>query len=120
MTPEQPHRHDKVADAVHDGRPVDPELVRSGRKNPRILAILAVSTLAAAVLLLGLWILTNGVFQSQNAETGPEAAAAQTQTFAGESQTPPAADAPTDETGRAVPTPTGEAPNVNAPTAPSN
>ena len=55
MTPEKPHRHDTAADAVHDGRPVDAELVRSGRKNPRIAVILAVSTLAAAVLLLGLW-----------------------------------------------------------------
>lgn len=120
MTPEQPRRHDKAADAVHDGRPVDAELVRSGRKNPRILAILAVSTLAAAVLLLGLWLLTNGVFDSKNVETGPEAAVTETQVFQGDSQTPPAADAPTDATGRAVPTPTGEAPNVNAPAAPSN
>ena len=31
-----------------------------------------------------------------------------------------AADAPTDSTGRAQPVPTGEAPNVNAPTQPSN
>jgi hypothetical protein len=114
MTPEKPHRHDTAADAVHDGRPVDAELVRSGRKNPRIVVILAISTLAAAILLLGLWFVTNGAFDSKNAETGPEEA------FAGDNQTPPAADAPTDETGRAVPTPTGEAPNVNAPTVPSN
>lgn len=45
MTPEKPHRHDTAADAVHDGRPVDAELVRSGRKNPRIVVILAISTL---------------------------------------------------------------------------
>ena len=84
------------------------------------MSILAISTLAAAILLLGLWFVTNRAFDSKNAETGPEAAAAETQAFAGDSQTPPAADAPTDETGRAVPTPTGEAPNVNAPTVPSN
>lgn len=120
MTPEKPHRHDTAADAVHDGRPVDAELVRSGRKNPRIAVILAISTLAAAILLLGLWFVTNGAFDSKNAETGPKAAAAETQAFVGDSQTPPAADAPTDETGRAVPTETGETPNVNAPTVPSN
>ena len=120
MIPQEPERHDKAADAVHEGRPVDAELVRSGRKNPRIAVILAVSTLAAAVLLLGLWFVTNGAFNAKNAETGPQAAAAETQAFAGDSQTPPAADAPTDSTGRAVATPTGEAPNVNAPTVPSN
>ena len=50
MIPQEPERHDKAADAVHEGRPVDAELVRSGRKGPRILVLLVVSTLAAAVL----------------------------------------------------------------------
>ena len=50
MTPEKPHRHDTAADAVHDGRPVDAELARSGRKNPRIAVILAISTLAAVLI----------------------------------------------------------------------
>ena len=89
MTPEKPHRHDTAADAVHDGRPVDAELVRSGRKNPRILVILAISTLTAAILLLGLWLLTNGVFDSKNVETGPKAAAAETQVFADDGPTAP-------------------------------
>ena len=118
MIPQEPERHDKAADAVHEGRPVDAELVRSGRKGPRILVLLVVSTLAAAVLLLGIWMISNGGFNAQNDETGPTAA--DTQDFAGDSQTPPAADAPTDATGRAAPVPTGEAPNVNAPTTPSN
>ena len=91
---------------------------RSLSLRTRILVLLVVSTLAAAVLLLGIWMISNGGFNAQNDETGPTAA--DTQAFAGDSQTPPAADAPTDSTGRAVPTPTGEAPNVNAPTAPSN
>ena len=89
MTPEQPRRHDKAADAVHEGRPVDAELVRGGRKNPRILVILAISTLTAAILLLGLWLLTNGVFDSKNVETGPKAAAAETQVFAYDGPTAP-------------------------------
>lgn len=120
MIPQEPKRHDKAADAVHEGRPVDAELVRSGRKGPRILVLLVVSTLAAAVLLLGLWFMTNGAFNSQNTETGPEAAAAETQAFAGDGDRPPAADAPTDSTGRATPVPSDETPNVNAPSAPSN
>ena len=74
---------------MHEGRPVDAELVRGGRKNPRILVILAISTLTAAILLLGLWLLTNGVFDSKNVETGPKAAAAETQVFAYDGPTAP-------------------------------
>ena len=51
--------------------------------------ILAISTLTAAILLLGLWLLTNGVFDSKNVETGPKAAAAETQVFADDGPTAP-------------------------------
>ena len=118
MIPQEPERHDKAADAVHEGRPVDAELVRSGRKGPRILVLLMVSTLAAAVLLLGIWMISNGGFNAQNPT--PSEQAADVQDFQGDGQTPPAADAPTDATGRAEPVQTGETPNVNAPTTPSN
>ena len=50
MNPQEPARHDKAADAVHQGQPVDAEYVRAGKKNPRILVLLVASTLAAAVL----------------------------------------------------------------------
>ena len=103
MKPQEPRRHDQAADAVRQGRPVDAEYVRAGRKSPRILVLLVVSTLAAAILLLGFWFVSNGAFQAQNPTTGQQAA-----------------DAPTDSTGRAQPAPTGEGPNVNAPTQPSN
>ena len=109
MKPQEPARHDKAADAVHEGRPVDAEYVRAGGRNPRILVLLLVSTAAAAVLLLGFWLVSNGVFASQNPTTGEKAAEART--FDGDSRTPPAADAPTDSMGRAQPVPTGEAPN---------
>jgi cytoskeletal protein RodZ len=118
MIPQEPERHDKAADAVHQGRPVDAELVRSGRKGPRILVLLVVSTLAAAVLLLGLWMVSNGGFNAQNPT--PSEQATDAQAFTGDSQTPPAADAPTDSTGEPAPIPTRETPNVNAPTVPSN
>lgn len=118
MKPQEPARHDQAADAVRQGRPVDAEYVRAGKKSPRILILLVISTVAAAVLLLGFWFVTNGAFEAQNPSTGEQAADARA--FDGDSQTPPAADAPTDSTGRAQPVPTGEAPNVNAPTQPSN
>ena len=118
MKPQEPRRHDQAVDAVRQGRPVDAEYVRAGRKSPRILVLLVVSTLAAAILLLGFWFVSNGAFQAQNPTTGQQAADARA--FDADSRTPPAADAPTDSTGRAQPAPTGEAPNVNAPTQPSN
>ncbi|CAN5126133.1 hypothetical protein BH10PSE1_BH10PSE1_14410 [soil metagenome] len=118
MTPEQTNGATKVADAVHEHRPADPDLVRGARPGSRILLILIVSAGAAAVLLLGMWFLSNGGFASQNPNNGQQAVDAQA--FSGDSATPPAADAPTTSTGQAAPTATGDAPNVNAPTQPSN
>jgi hypothetical protein len=117
MTPENPHRASDVAQAVHEGEPVNPTSARAGRPNPRILVILVVSTIAAALLLLGLWALTNNAFVANSDESG---APRDVSAFQGDAQTPPTADAPTDATGNAQPVPTGQAPNVNAPTVPSN
>lgn len=78
MKPEEPRRHDRTADAVHEGRPVKAEYVRSGRPGRRVLVILAVSTVAVAVALLSLWAATNGVFASQEPTDAEEAAAQQT------------------------------------------
>jgi flagellar basal body-associated protein FliL len=105
MTHESPH--DKSADAVKEGRPVEAQYVRGGRKGGRILTVLVVSTLAVAILLLGMWFVSQGGFATTNANTGTQAVDAQA--FDGDSATPPTPDAPT--------TATGEAPNVNAPTA---
>lgn len=118
MTPEQTDGATKVADAVHEHKPVDPDLVRGARPGSRILLILILSAGAAAVLLLGMWFLSNGGFANQNANNGQQAVDAQA--FSSDSATAPAADAPTTATGQARPVPTGEAPNVNAPTQPSN
>ncbi|MFC5345137.1 hypothetical protein ACETK8_00385 [Brevundimonas staleyi] len=115
MTHHDPHS--EAADAVHEGRPVDAQYVRGARPGTRILVLLIVSAGAAAILLLGMWFVSNGGFASQNVNTGQQAVDAAAFQEAGRV---PAADAPTTPTGEAAPVPTGEAPNVNAPTVPSN
>jgi flagellar basal body-associated protein FliL len=71
MTQESPH--DKAADAVHEGRPVEAQYVRGGRGGVRILTVLIVSVTAVAVLLLGMWFVSQGGFASTNANTGSQA-----------------------------------------------
>lgn len=115
MTHHDPHS--EAADAVHEGRPVDAQYVRGARPGKRILVLLIVSAGAAAVLLLGMWFVSNGGFETTNANNGDQAVDA---AAFSERVDVPAADAPTTATGEAVPTPTGETPNVNAPTVPSN
>jgi hypothetical protein len=111
MTHESPH--DKAADAVHEGRPVEAQYVRGGRGGVRILTLLAISTAAVAILLLGMWFVSQGGFDRTNANTGAQAVDARA--FDNDA-TPPAADAPTTATGQPTNPPTGDASNVNAPT----
>jgi len=113
MTHESPH--DRSADAVHEGRPVEAQYVRGGRGGVRILTLLVISLAAVAVLLLGMWFLSQGGFARTNANTGQQAV--DSQAFSGDAAAPPAADAPTTSTGEPTAPPTGEAPNVNAPTS---
>ena len=68
-----PSPHDRAADAVHEGRPVDPQLVRGGGRGRRILVLLLVSLLAVAVLLLGMWFVSQGGFAETNPNTGAQA-----------------------------------------------
>ena len=116
MTHQDPHS--RASDPVQQGRPVEAQYARQGRSGVRILWLLVVSAGAAAVLLLGMWFVSQGGFSSTNANDGGQAVDAQA--FQGDAATPPAADAPTDASGQARPVPAGEAPNVNAPTQPSN
>ncbi len=113
MTHESPH--DKAADAVHEGRPVEAKYVRGGRPGRRILTILVISLAAVSILLLGMWFVSQGGFANTNANVGDQAVDArafqQDDTVA-----PPTADAPTTATGEPTNPPTGETPNVNAPT----
>ncbi len=114
MTHQSPH--DKAADAVHEGRPVEAQYVRGGRGGVRILTLLVVSAGAAAILLLGMWFVSQGGFARTNANNGEQAV--DSQAFRGADATPPTADAPTTAEGQpTVPSPDA-APNVNAPSPP--
>jgi len=118
MTHEAPHQspHNEAADAVHEGRPVEAQYVRQGRGGVRILTVLLLSAGGAAILLLGMWLLSQGGFSKTNANDGDQAVDAQA--FQAQPDRIPAADAPTTATGQPTTVPTGEAPNVNAPVPP--
>ncbi|RZJ84561.1 MAG: hypothetical protein EON88_27155, partial [Brevundimonas sp.] len=93
--------HDKVADAVHEGRPVEAQYVRQGRPGVRILLLLIVSAVAAAVLLMGMWFVSQGGFSNTNANDGDQAV--DSAAFSGDAATAPTADAPTTSAGQAAP-----------------
>ena len=112
MTHDDPHS--KSADAVHEGRPVEAQYARQGRPGVRIFWLLVISAGAAAVVLLGIWFFSNGGFASQNDNIGGEIE--DSAPFATDAGDIPAADAPTTAEGEPTSPPTGEAPNVNAPT----
>ena len=109
MTHHDPHS--ESADAVHEGRPVDAQYVRGARPGKRILVLLIVSAGAAAILLLGMWFVSNGGFETTNANNGDQAVDA----AAFDNSGPPTPDAPTTATGEPAPTPAGTTPNVNQP-----
>jgi hypothetical protein len=114
MTHESPHDH--AADAVHEGRPVEAQYVRQGRGGVRILTLLILSLAAVAILLLGMWFVSQGGFARTNANIGGQAEDAAA--FNNNAGQVPAADAPTTATGQPTAPPTGETPNVNAPVTP--
>ena len=71
MTHHDPHS--EAAAAVHEGRPVAADYVRGARPGKRILLLLIVSAGAAAVLLLGMWFVSNSGFETTNANNGDQA-----------------------------------------------
>ncbi len=87
-----PSPHDKAADAVHEGRPVEAQYVRGGGKGRRILVILVISLTAVAVLLLGMWALSQGGFADTNPNTGAQPV--DVQAFDGAGPAPAPAPAP--------------------------
>lgn len=105
--------HSEAADPVHEGRPVDAQYVRGGRPGKRILWLLILSGGAAAVLLLGMWFVSNSGFSAQNPNDGQQAVDAAA--FADRGAFP-AADAPTTATGEPTVPPPGGTANVNPPT----
>jgi hypothetical protein len=68
MTHQDPHSHS--ADAVEHHAPIEAQYVRQGRGGVRILWLLILSGGAAAVLLLGMWLLSNSGFQTVNPDAG--------------------------------------------------
>ncbi len=90
MTHESPH--DKAADAVHEGRPVEAKYVRGGGPGRRILTILVISVAAVSILLLGMWLVSQGGFARTNANVGNQAVDAEA--FQGEAVTSAAGDPP--------------------------
>lgn len=95
-----PTPHDKAADAVHEGRPVEAQYVRGGRPGVRILTLLVISTAAVAILLLGMWFVSQGGFARTNANVGGQAVDAQA--FDGDAVTSPTVDTPSTSQGEAT------------------
>ncbi|MDP3403963.1 MAG: hypothetical protein Q8S03_04675 [Brevundimonas sp.] len=108
-----PDPHTEAADAVHEGRPVAAQYVRGARPGKRILWLLVISGGAAAILLIGMWFVSNSGFAAQNPNAAEQAVDAAAFSAGADF---PAADAPTTATGEPANPPTSEAPNVNAPT----
>ena len=77
MTHQDPHSHS--ADAVHDHHAVEAQYVRQGRSGRRTLVILLLSAGAAAVLLIGMWAVSNTGFQRQDGAAAPAPVTAATE-----------------------------------------
>ncbi|HEY1073279.1 hypothetical protein [Brevundimonas sp.] len=90
MTHQDPHSHS--ADAVEHHAPIEAQYVRQGRGGVRILWLLILSGGAAAILLLGMWLLSNGGFQTVNPDAG--GTRADSAAFNRPSGSPPAAAPP--------------------------
>lgn len=106
--------HDRAADAVQEGRPVEAQYVRGGRKGSRILLVLLGGLVLVAIAYALIYGFSAKPLSETNANDGDQRAdAAAFQTKRDEI---PAADAPTTSTGQPTTPPTGAAPNVNAPT----
>jgi len=114
MTDQSPH--DKAADAVHAGRPVEAQYARGGRGGKRILLVLIAAIALVAICFALIYAFSAGPLAETNANDGNQAV--DVRAFDGDAATPPQADAPTTATGEPTNPPTGEASNVNAPVAP--
>ena len=113
MTHDDPHS--RAADAVHEGRPVEEQFVKQGRGGRRISMVLVGGLVLTAIGFVILYLVFAPAFSAGDANSGQQAVDAAA--FQGEGgDSVPAADAPTTSTGDPTSPPTGEAPNVNAPT----
>jgi hypothetical protein len=118
MTHQSPH--DKAADAVHEGRPVEAQYVRGGRGGKRILLVLVGGLALVALCFALIYAVSAGPLASTNSNDGDQVVDARA--FSEDDRATaapaaaPAADAPTTPEGEPTNPPTGDAPNVNAPT----
>ncbi len=112
MTDNDPHS--RAADAVHEGRPVEEQFTKQGRGGRRITVVMAVGIALTLIGFVIMYLVFAPAFSAGDANTGQQSVDAAA--FQDGAITPPAADAPTTATGEPTSPPTGEAPNVNAPT----
>ncbi len=112
MTHDDPHS--RAADAVHEGRPVEEQFVKQGRGGRRITLVMVGGIALTLIGFVVLYLVFAPGFSGEDANTGQQSVDAAA--FQDGAVTPPAADAPTTATGEPTSPPTGEAPNVNAPT----
>lgn len=87
-----PDPHGRAAAAVQEGRPVEAQYVRQGRRGTRILWLLVVSTLLAALALFGVQALNSGDMASTREDIGNTAADARA--FTQDEPLPPKQDSP--------------------------
>lgn len=108
-----PDPHTEAADAVHEGRPVEAQFTRQGKGGRRISVVLGLGLALTALGFIIMYLVFGGALSSTNANDGDQAVDA---AAFSDRQDVPAADAPTTATGEPTSPPTGDAPNVNAPT----
>ena len=65
--------HDRAADAVHEGRPVEAQYVRGGRKGSRILLVLLGGLALVVIAYAVIYAFSAGPFASTNANDGGQA-----------------------------------------------
>lgn len=71
--------HSQAADAVHEGRPVEAQYVRQGRRGTHVVWILVTSLALVVVALMAVWGLHMGPFAAT--EDSPRAEAAEAADF---------------------------------------
>ncbi|AQR60371.1 hypothetical protein BZG35_00895 [Brevundimonas sp. LM2] len=106
--------HSKAADAVHEGRPVEAQYAKGGKGGRRISAGMGIAIVLTAIGFIVVFLMFSGAF-NRPGDDDADNQTSQAQAFSDDDRVP-AADAPTTSTGEPTSPPTGEAPNVNAPT----
>lgn len=106
--------HSEAADAVHEGRPVEEQYTRQGKGGRRISTEMAIAIGLTLIGFIVVFLFFSGAF-NRPGNDDDDNQVAQAQAFnVGDGVA--TADAPTTSTGEPTSPPTGEVPNVNAPT----